>query len=149
MSYKMVILVLSQVKKWISEVEWTSLYNTRLDLSQVKRSWVCTRSTPWEKVVAHLATKILCTLIESVCVRIDQLNDGLSISTTRRSHKAKYHNNCRSYYCSSRLKRARRKQDNIPDSSLKKPQVIMDIWGRKSRFELPFHLWGNRPEWSA
>ena len=84
-----------------------------------------------------------------ISVTIYQRNDGSDIPTTLRSPNAKYHKTCRSYCCSSHLKRARQKQDNIPDNSQKKTQVIIDIWGRKSGCELPYHLWGNRPERSA
>lgn len=44
-------------------------------------------------------------------VNISQLNDGSGIASTLASHKARYHKQCRSYCSSSRVKRARAKQD--------------------------------------
>ena len=66
-----------------------------------------TLQTPKEEGLASLERDLLGlnyinanSLPSGINVTISQLNDGYGIASTPKSHKARYHNNCRSY-CSS------------------------------------------------
>ena len=61
-------------------------------------------------------------LPSGINVTISQLNDGSGIAETLKSHKARYHQTCRSYCSSSRVKREREKLDREagPQNSPKK-----------------------------
>ena len=71
-----------------------------------------------------------CSVIvpSGITVPFDQLNDGSGIAATLRSHNAKYHNTCRSYSSSSRVKRLHQKQETSPQSTPNKlswtPQAL-------------------------
>ncbi len=55
------------------------------------------------------------TLPSNINVSISQqLNDGLGIAATLKSHNAQYHKTCRRYCSSSRVKRAREVITKIP-----------------------------------
>ena len=97
--------------------EWTEHLQTPKDLSLLRDL------TQWDDI---------CGLPTCISVTIDQKNDSSGISTTLRSHKAKYHKTCRSYCWSSCLKRTWQKQDKIPDIS---PE--------KLRFKYNFQLLGR------